>query len=650
MVKLRKSYYKSILVLFRKQWIRFALLIGVNLIGVGVMAGLGPIADLLKQSYSENLRRYDCPDLILLNQTGQMSGSDPETLSEVEGAEANQSYFTVPVFDDFEDKYYQYYSHDFANDTIGIPTLLEGRYPETSDEMVVETTGNALDVYNVGDQVNVYVSMTSQGTVQIPDTSFVFEYSATIVFTKTYTVTGIVHNPMYGDKNNYPSLIDPERNMSGIYYFDSSFTTFENLEVTLHTSIPGIEDLDFTLPVLNLRDNAFFVRTRQFDSYQIYSGEYLNGISRLKNDCLNALGEDYVALTYEENAGAVSLNAYADKVMALTYILSAFFIAVVVLVIASTLSRLVEEERAIIACYRSLGVSTADIFGKYALFAILSIAIGAVLGLLILGGTIQYVLYSAFSTSFFMGPMTSMSYPTYGAIATIITAGAALLSTILVLLNSLKESPASLLQPKAPKAGRTILLERIKPIWKHLAFKTKSMFRNLFRHPIRTSLTLVAVIGSTTLLFAGFGILDASLFGELPNAEVISYVAIVIIVIAALLSLLVLTNITNISVSEKNREIATLMVLGYSDREVAMYVYREIDFVAFFAVLIGIPVGVLFTMFVFGFVDFGKLEDIQWYSYLLVPLMELLMMLLSNILLLRKIKKTDMNGSLKAVE
>ena len=129
-----------------------------------------------------------------------------------------------------------------------------------------------------------------------------------------------------------------------------------------------------------------------------------------------------------------------------------------------------------------------------------------------------------------------------------------------------------------------------------------------------------------------------------------SLVALVVVVIAGLLSVLVLTTITNISVSEKNREIATLMVLGYRDDEVALYVYREIDFLAIVGIILGLPVGIFFCLFIFSYVDFGKLSDIQWWSYLLTPILEILMMIVSNLIMLPKIKRTDMNGSLKAVE
>ncbi len=647
---MRKAFLTSVLKLYKKEWARLLLLIGVNLVGVGVMSGLGPAGDVLQNSYSGKMRDANTPDIIALNSGS--SALDEELIEEIEnldGVTACETYFTMPYQDGAGD-YYQYYIYDYANMEIGKPDLLEGAYPTGEYEIAVETPGNVLDAYEIGDVIHIDFETSFVYTVDLMGYSI--DLTLAISHEGDYTVTGILSNAMYGDYNNYPSLLDSETNMKGIFYFSDSLRDV-SISLRLADSLPVLGNLDIPLDGVieyDLPDNALAIRTGDFDSYSIYSDDYAAKIDGVVTDLETLLGSDFTFLTYEENAACVSIEAYADKVSSLSYILSVFFIAVVALVIASTLMRLVEEERGIIACYRSLGVGTGSIGAKYASFALVSIVAGALLGYFMVGEAVLAVIYSAFTTSYAMPTMTSVRSPLFGIVATIVTCAVALISTVLVLYKSLKETPATLLLPKAPKAGRTILLERIKPIWKRLSFKMKSMFRNLFRHPLRSALTLIVVAGSTVLFFAGFGVLNASLFGDTPNAGIISYVAVVIIAVAALLSVLVLTTVTNISVSEKNREIATLMVLGYRDDEVSLYVYREIDFLAIVGIVVGMPLGVLFIMFVFDFVDFGKLADIQWWAYIVVPVLEFIMMIVSNLVMLPKIRNTDMNGSLKAVE
>ena len=103
-------------------------------------------------------------------------------------------------------------------------------------------------------------------------------------------------------------------------------------------------------------------------------------------------------------------------------------------------------------------------------------------------------------------------------------------------------------------------------------------------------------------------------------------------------------------ISERRREVATLKVLGYNDLEVCGYVYRETLLMAFFGILLGLPLGAGILRFVFYLLDFGSMLDVQWYSYLLSAAIELIAIVCVDLLLYPKIRREDMNTSLKAVE
>ena len=164
----------------------------------------------------------------------------------------------------------------------------------------------------------------------------------------------------------------------------------------------------------------------------------------------------------------------------------------------------------------------------------------------------------------------------------------------------------------------------------------------------RFLMTVVSVIGSTVLVFAGMGLLDCARLRE--NAFAISAVAILVLVFSAVLCALVVYNLTNINVSERKREIATLMVLGYHDKEVTGYIYREIYIMSLIGALLGVPLGVAFLDIVLGLIDFGTLSDINWWTYVLTPLLTMSFSFISTRLLRKKIVKTDMNASLKSLE
>jgi ABC-type antimicrobial peptide transport system permease subunit len=157
--------------------------------------------------------------------------------------------------------------------------------------------------------------------------------------------------------------------------------------------------------------------------------------------------------------------------------------------------------------------------------------------------------------------------------------------------------------------------------------------------------TVEGAIGGTVFCIAFFvG------FGAIVNHFTDSQINLVLIAFAGLLSALVIYTLTNINISERNREIATLMVLGYNDSEVCMYIYREIYIMSFVGILLGIPLGVYLMGVIFSFLNFGDVSLIRFYVYILTPLITVLFSVLVSLLLKSKIVKINMNESLKSIE
>ena len=269
---------------------------------------------------------------------------------------------------------------------------------------------------------------------------------------------------------------------------------------------------------------------------------------------------------------------------------------------------------------------------------------------------IPRIVYEAFNVLYYMPKMTNAIELTMGLFAALIILIVLISISIYVSLKSLKEKPAELLIYKAPIKGRKILLERIPFIWKRLSFKYKSTLRNIFRYRTRLIMTLVSVAGSTLLVMAGCGLFDTAESGgiDLPGisslGDTISTLSITIVAFAALLCVLVIYNLTNMNIQERNREIATLKVLGYKEGEVRGYIYREVLIMGIMGIVLGIPLGVLFLHIVFTSLEFGSIESIHFFTYLIVFGFVLLFILIVDLLLAKKIDKVDMNDSLKTLE
>lgn len=130
-------------------------------------------------------------------------------------------------------------------------------------------------------------------------------------------------------------------------------------------------------------------------------------------------------------------------------------------------------------------------------------------------------------------------------------------------------------------------------------------------------------------------------------------VIMVLIVSAAALAFVVLYNLTNINVSERIRELSTIKVLGFYDREVTAYIYRENILLSIFGILFGLIMGVGLHRFVLttAEVDVAMFSPvIRWWSYLLASALTLLFTLIVMWVMHFKLKKIDMIEALKAVE
>ena len=165
---------------------------------------------------------------------------------------------------------------------------------------------------------------------------------------------------------------------------------------------------------------------------------------------------------------------------------------------------------------KSLGYNKAQIMFKYILYSSLACIIGGVIGIIIGLQLIPRVIWMMYSMMYtipeFVVGLNSEHSSSGLALIYICIVGA----TIYAVARDLREKPANLLRPKAPKIGKRVLLERIKFIWKRLNFSQKVTIRNIFRYKKRFLMTIIGIFGCTSLILTGFGIKD-SISAILPN-------------------------------------------------------------------------------------------------------------------------------------
>lgn len=220
---------------------------------------------------------------------------------------------------------------------------------------------------------------------------------------------------------------------------------------------------------------------------------------------------DMYILDRSQHEGAAIYHADTERMDALARVFPFMFFLVAALVSLTTMTRMVEDERILIGTYKALGYSTIQIATKYLIYALLAAGIGSVLGVGVLCQVLPLIIMKAYSVIYAI-PLLLPPLPIKADVALFsagLGIGITLIATICSVLSSLREQPAPLMLPRAPKAGKRILLERIRPLWHRISFSWKVTLRNLFLYKKRLFMTVIGIAGCTALLLVGFGLHDA---------------------------------------------------------------------------------------------------------------------------------------------
>lgn len=220
---------------------------------------------------------------------------------------------------------------------------------------------------------------------------------------------------------------------------------------------------------------------------------------------------DVYTLDRSQSESAATYQADTKRMDNIANVFPLMFFLVAALVALTTMTRMVDDERVQIGTYKALGYGKARIAGRYLLYALVAAGVGATLGVIVLSQLLPYIIMSAYSIIYAVPPLDLPLPVDWGVAlsAAGLGVGVTLLTTWVTVYSSLREPPATLMLPRAPKAGRRILLEHVAPIWRRLSFSWKVTARNLFRYKRRLLMTVIGISGCASLLLVGFGLHDS---------------------------------------------------------------------------------------------------------------------------------------------
>lgn len=618
-----KTYFKIVRRMFRKQLTRLLSLIGVILISVGFVSGIGSPTDMIKDSIENYYKNQNVSDFIIKSKGGSFSEEEINKIKSHFG-EKNVETGTSLDIRTGEKTSLRLYFVDFEKWNINVTELVNGEKINIGDknQVYAEVKDNKIKGYNIGEKVEVNL----KEALDLP-----FECKINV------TVKGIVMSPLTFGKDGEPSYNNPEDTKT-----PENIVEINKLDL-LENIIYCPKEVCPFLPVGDI-----YVKIENRNLFNSFSKNYEKYIEEQKEEITSLLGENIKMITLDDNYSFKSIISSADKVRGIGNILMIIFLAVTLLVVLSSMMRLMDEERSQIACLKTLGFSSFTIVMKYIFFALVALAVGGAIGFFV-GYGVSWLICNIFNYGHVMPPIDVIVNPGYFFLSVGIIIIVTLLATFSLGMKLANNEPAILLRPKVPKSGKRILLEKMPFIWNHLEFKYKSSFRNVLRYKTRFMMMFISIAVSTGLVFAGLALLDICIFSDFGSPSIIG-IAIVVVIFAGLLTMVVINTLTTINISERNREIATLMVLGYYDGEICGYIYREIYISAFLGILLGYPTGIGLATLVFKTMEFGEVKAVSWFMWLIVPVVVFGFTLLVTLILSPKIIKTNMNESLKAIE
>ena len=545
-----RKFNKNIAKEFKTSFGRFIAIMAIIALGVGFLIGVTQATPDMKNTMSTYLidnKAYDIDvkgtfgltqaDIDAIRGLKDDAGNEiVESVTPVISTDAVVTageYEVVGRFIGIDNlKEYANASADAEGGNLNTLTLVEGEWPDAAGEVVVARANNYFEDVKVGDAIAIPEGI---GTEQ---STYGDVYAA-----HEFKVVGIVSSPdyYYNDAREVTTLGSGVvgcvvyGEMGELYDLQKSGSLFSYLNNDfLMNSLLGVDPIEvlYTDCYVTLKGAEEHERfTDGYKTFVLQGAELIEGLAvqqvKVFTDVIAAaeekgLGETLAGMGLSAdsvqwlvldranaNVSYISFDMNVEKVEEIAGIFPVFFIVVAALVALTSMTRMVEEDRMQIGTFKALGYGQGRIMSKYLIYCCLASIIGCVAGILIGFSLLPSIFWQAYGSLYTLPELILAFSPWFALIVFAVALVGTALVTWATCRTSLKEKPSQLMQPKAPKPGKRIWLERVGFIWNHLKFKWKATIRNIFRYKKNMILTIISVMGCTALILTGFGLNDS---------------------------------------------------------------------------------------------------------------------------------------------
>lgn len=544
----KKALYKDLLVEIKKSFNRFLSILFIVALGVAFYAGLQSTAPNMRYNADAYYDQQSLMDLRIIATKG-LTDDDLEAIKAVKGVKQAEAANLADVLVESDNEQIVMRVESLTS-KINQLEVVSGKLPQAVGEVAIDSKVAKANQYKLGD------------TIMLADTETA---SNALLTEKSYKITAIVNSPAYISYGRGSTNIG-NGTISGFMYMTKDNFNLTDLSTQILIQVDGAQNLTaYTKAYDNLIDTvtkrlekiSVTQNQKRYDELKstaqasvdsakaqletlqaqseligqsagqtmIIDGQTVNqaALENLISENTLKINEAQVQIdqlqtptwqiqTRDDLPDYSGLGDNAERIRNIGNVFPLIFFLVAALISLTTMTRMVEEERMNIGTLKALGYGKWDIAFKYLTYAFLATIIGGVIGVLIGEKIFPRIIISAYGIMYSNMPIGTMPYNLKFAL---ISVGAAFVATIGATIFScyqaLFQTPAALMRPPVPKAGKRVLLERIGLIWNHLSFTWKATIRNLFRYKKRFLMTIFGIGSCLSLILIGFGLRDSIL-------------------------------------------------------------------------------------------------------------------------------------------
>lgn len=484
---MKTKLLKHIFMKIKDNYKRFLSLICMAFLGVGFYAGIQSSSpDMLKtldNFYDEN----NVYDISVISNVG-LTEDDLLKLSKIKNVELAINIQEKDTYLEIEENNYVVKLIEY-NSQMNNVYIKEGRLPKNNNEVSVDNALLENNNLKLGD------SITIDG--------------------KKYSIVGNVISPLYFSAERPNSNLGSGKVDYYIYVYNGflDLEAYSNIYITVKGAKKYLTNSDsYKKLINNVKKDIDLIKDKQQDIRydELYSDiietSETYGISIDESKFIKPKWYIYDRL---DNTSYKELINASDNLKKIGNIFPIIFFAISVLVSLISMMRMIEEDRVENGTLKSLGYNSFHITLKYVIYSLLATTIGSSVGAIFCSYMIPSVIWNIYKKIFFIPKFIYLLKSDYNALGLWICILCICGTSVIVCIKNLREVPANLMRPKAPKSGKKILLERINFIWKKLKFSDKITIRNIFRYKSRVITTILGIAGCTALILAGFGLKDS---------------------------------------------------------------------------------------------------------------------------------------------